>query len=373
MNDSSGRILVVDDHARNLAIIQKILGSDHRLATASSGEEALEVARRFLPDVVLLDIMMPGIDGYETCRRMREAPELRRAKIILLSAKATLSERLAGYEAGADDYVVKPFDEDELVVKVRVYLRLKSVEEIEEFKTQVIALLNHETRTPLTTILTPIDLLLSEPERLDEEQRELLLMAQRGAQRLNAFIEGVNLLNEVQSGRMPLDVACYDYAGLVRCAAERLGASAAEKRVTLALGLTEGLRVDGDLGYLSWVIAAILDNALRFSPSGSVVELALDEHEGGARLSIRDQGPGIPESFLGQVFTGLTVPNIQQHQSGRGLSLVTARAIVRRHEGRMQARNLEAGGAEFVVWLPLSPEGRAARPVDGAAAERLAS
>ncbi|MEE8113892.1 MAG: response regulator [Nitrososphaerales archaeon] len=116
------RILLVDDNPTNLAILEEMLGDEYRWEAATSGEEALEIAPDFQPDLILLDVMMPGINGYETCRRIRANPALRNVKIVMVSAKALVSERLEGYDAGADDYLTKPFDEEELLAKVRVYL-----------------------------------------------------------------------------------------------------------------------------------------------------------------------------------------------------------------------------------------------------------
>src|SRR5437867_5231349 len=169
-------ILVVDDNPRNVNILRLILGKDYTLATAASGEEALAVAPAMRPDLVLLDIMMPGIDGYATCRQLRALPDLRHVKIIMVSARAMVSDRLQGYDAGADDFVTKPFDEDELLAKVRVHLRLKSVEEVDALKTTVIDLLTHETRTPLTGIIGAADLLLDDEHMPPEERRRLAIV-----------------------------------------------------------------------------------------------------------------------------------------------------------------------------------------------------
>ncbi len=116
------RILLVDDNSTNLEILEEMLGEEYHWEAATSGEEALEIAPDFQPDLILLDVMMPGINGYETCRRIRANPTLRNVKIVMVSAKALVSERLEGYDAGADDYLTKPFDEEELLDKVRVYL-----------------------------------------------------------------------------------------------------------------------------------------------------------------------------------------------------------------------------------------------------------
>ena len=128
MNPSSAKILIVDDDPMNLSILEILLSDDYTLVRARSGEEALAQAKSERPDLVLLDVMMPGIDGYEACRLMRAEPELKKMRIVLVSAKAMPSERLRGFEAGADDYVTKPFDHDELMAKIRVFLGMDKKE-----------------------------------------------------------------------------------------------------------------------------------------------------------------------------------------------------------------------------------------------------
>ena len=118
-------VLAVDDNATNLAIMREILEDDYDLLLASDGEEALRVVAEHRPALVLLDIMMPGIDGYETCRRIKACSDARFTHVVLVSAKASTRERVRGYDSGADDYIIKPFDEEELLAKVRVQLRLR--------------------------------------------------------------------------------------------------------------------------------------------------------------------------------------------------------------------------------------------------------
>lgn len=124
------KILAVDDDLANLNILSEILGDLYTIEVVESGEEALKAVREFTPDLVLLDIMMPGIDGYEVCRKLRANEDLTNTKILFLSAKELLKDRLYGYEVGADDYITKPFDEEELLAKIKVFLRLKYEEEI---------------------------------------------------------------------------------------------------------------------------------------------------------------------------------------------------------------------------------------------------
>ena len=125
-------ILTVDDDPINLDILDEALSDSYRVEARESGEDCLEFCEVAIPDIILLDLMMPGMDGFETCRRLREMKTLKRTKIIILSAKADVADRIRGYEVGADDYLVKPFNSAELLAKVRVFLRLKSAEEVVE-------------------------------------------------------------------------------------------------------------------------------------------------------------------------------------------------------------------------------------------------
>jgi DNA-binding response OmpR family regulator len=124
------KILAVDDNSINLAIIEELLGSQYNLKTVSTGIEALKMAQEFRPDLIILDIMLHDMNGYEVCQQIRESSSLRHTKIIMISAKAMESDRLKGYQIGADDYLTKPFDGDELLAKVCAHLSSKSIEAI---------------------------------------------------------------------------------------------------------------------------------------------------------------------------------------------------------------------------------------------------
>jgi putative two-component system response regulator len=134
---SAHRILAVDDDPTNLAIIREALEQEYDLCTASDGESAIRLARDYRPTVILLDVMMPGIDGYEVCRRIRECPLARHIRIIMVSAKTDIVDRMRGYEVGADDYMTKPFIEDELLAKIRVALRTRDLDEVKALQRQL--------------------------------------------------------------------------------------------------------------------------------------------------------------------------------------------------------------------------------------------
>jgi len=126
------KILAVDDNSINLAVIEELLGSQYNLMTVSTGIDALKMAQEFRPDLIILDIMLHGMNGYEVCQQIRKSSSLRHTKIIMVSAKAMASERLKGYQVGADDYLTKPFDGEELLAKVCAHLHPKPIKAIQE-------------------------------------------------------------------------------------------------------------------------------------------------------------------------------------------------------------------------------------------------
>mgnify|MGYP001584180673 CR=1 FL=1 len=163
-----GKILAVDDDPNNIAILEELLAEDYDLETTTSGEQALEVAQTFRPDVILLDIMMPGMDGYQVCQRLREQGAFKYTKIIMVSARAMVPERLEGYKAGADDYITKPFDGDEFLAKIQTYLRLKRAEEADRVRHAMTVKAMDDLRAPLAMVRSAVsDIGADSPAKTD--------------------------------------------------------------------------------------------------------------------------------------------------------------------------------------------------------------
>jgi len=362
------RILAVDDNATNIAVMKEILARTYLLETAANGEEALAKAAVFKPDLVLLDIMMPGINGYEVCRKLRNDPTLCHIKIIMVSAKAMIQERLQGYEAGADDYLTKPFDTEELQAKVKVYLRLKTVEEVGQLKADVLALLGHETRTPLNGILPPAEvLMMDEPMDISERVSWAKMIYQSGTQ-LFTFFDKVMTLSALKSGRMPFNFELVNWVDLIREAQAQVAEREKEKQVTVALEITEVSPRTVDRDLMQKVIFILLDNAVRFSPPGGKVTVSLDQDSTHLILQVRNEGPGIDSEFLPYLFDDLTDTDIPHHTEGHGLSLAIAYQIVKEHGGEIQVSNPPGEETTFSVLLPISvPEEIGPEAVSGLA------
>jgi two-component system sensor histidine kinase/response regulator len=348
------KILAVDDNVIDIMTIERLLGEEYDLKTASTGEEALSIAAEFRPDIILLDNMMPGLDGGQVCRQVRADSGLRHTKIIMVSGKSRVSERVEAYRAGADDYITKPFNEDELLAKIRVYLRLKSVEEVDQFKTNVLALLSHEARTPLNSLIAPAEMLMS-GEEVDAEQKRLLIeMVHSAAKRLHLFFENVMLLSSLKSGTCQFNPEPVDLFDVVHEAVCDVATKAAERKVKIHEKFDSGPTVCIDRRHVKTAVTSILDNAVRFSPLGGRIDVCITGDDGFAGVRVTDRGEGIDPDYLPYVFDELSDQDIDHHSRGQGLSLAIARQIVQRHNGTIEAESTKGSGTIFTMRLPVT-------------------
>ena len=354
MMQRRNKILAVDDNVIDITTIEKLLGKNYDLKTATTGEEALEIAGDFKPDIILLDNMMPGLDGGQVCRQIRADSGLRHTKIIMVSGKSMVSERIEAYQAGADDYITKPFNEDELLAKIRVYLRLKSVEEVDQFKTNVLTLLSHEARTPLNSLIAPAEMLMSGDEEVDAEEHKLLIeMVHSAARRLHRFFENVMLLSSLKSGKWQFNPEPADLCDIVHGAVCEVATKAAERKIKIEEKFEAGPTLSLDQQQIKRAVTAMLDNAIRFSPPGWRVDVCVSGDDEYVWVSVTDHGAGIDPDYLPYVFEELSDPDIDHHSQGQGLSLAIARQIVQRHNGTIVAESAKGSGTTFTVQLPL--------------------
>lgn len=359
------KILAVDDNPTNNEIVLEILEDDYKVQCVSSGEEALAIAETYQPDIILLDIMMPGIDGYETCRRLRSESYGCNAKIIFLSAKAMTSERLKGYDAGADDYLTKPFDREELLSKVKVFSRLKSTEEVDQLKSSVIRLIGHELRTPLNGMLSGLDLLSQNNNTDPTERQEITSLVTRNIHRLHHLVERAIRLCQIEADHYAWTLHRVDMQDLVKTAVFHQSKIAEERQIILKPGGDQQAMVVMDHEAMrKEVLEAIINNAIRFSPEGAEVTICtqIDEHD--VTVTIRDQGKGIPADQQSHLFTGFSECDIMHHSQGTGLSLAIAQRIVHQHGGSIEVDSDINQGTTFKLTLPKADDSSSAAEME---------
>ena len=363
------RILVVEDDPALLAGVRDTLElAGYTVAAASNGHDALSALTTAAPDLILSDVMMPKMDGFQLYAAVRERPEWVDVPFIFLTAKGAPRDVARGKELGADDYVVKPFETGELLIAIRNKLHRRAQlgsahqSQMARLRQSILNLLRHEFRTPLTYIASYVDLLRTTHPELDTgEVHEYLQAIQNGADRLQKLVRDVTRLAELQTGEaqrlfdLRAEVTT-ELPSLLQVVIEQHRATAARKQLDLALLLPASplppVRLDREM--LAEALGQLLDNAVKFSPpaAGPIVLRA----EAGAEavcLRLSDHGPGISAGDLEAIFEPFGQSGrAQQEQQGAGCGLTIAREIARLHGGTLIASSTEGEGSCFTLTLP---------------------
>ena len=355
---SPDRLLIVDDVPDNLFLVRTILEDEgYEIITSSNGHDALKIIESEPPDLVLLDVMMPLMDGYEVTRRIRAMKDLPFIPILLITAYDR-ANAVKGLDLGADEFIRKPIEADELLARVRSLLRLKhSIAErdrIDRQRQDFVSRLTHDLRTPLVAADRMLGLLqdgvLGE---ISPEIREALTIMGRSNHNL---LEMVNKLLDVyryESGSKTINLQPLDLKELLNQVVQELKPIAISKNLELTADLDDIATVKGDRLELLRVFNNLLGNALKFTEAGSVhVSLKLEKSE--AIIAIADTGAGISPEEQPFLFQRFRQGNHQKQGSGLGLYL--SHYIINAHNGKILVKspNLDSQqGSTFFVHLPI--------------------
>jgi two-component system, sensor histidine kinase and response regulator len=362
------RILVVDDNPDNCLLIQAILQDEgYQVELSDSGKDALDKIGRLAPDLILLDVMMPGMDGYEVTRRIRENSALPFIPILLTTAYDQPSVA-QGLDLGADDFIRKPVHFDELLARVRALLRLKhSVDERDQIARQredFVSRLTHDLRTPLVAADRMLNLLSQGVMGdLSEDMLEAIDTMIRSNENLMTM---VNMLLEVyryEAGRKTLTFSPVNLAELTEEVVKALSPLAIDKGLMLNLETNneKNLVIKGDRLELHRVVTNLVGNALKFTDQGAVTVLlskvAEHQFENGTlqpavKLEFKDTGHGISPEEQATLFESFSQGKHKRGGSGLGLQL--SRRIIHAHNGTISIESEVGRGSSFIVYLPIN-------------------
>ncbi|MBU1234224.1 MAG: hybrid sensor histidine kinase/response regulator [Proteobacteria bacterium] len=345
------KVLIVDDEPINVKLIEEILEYEDEFTcrTAINGEEALSILDNYYPDIILLDIMMPGMSGYETCRRIKNEKKHKFAKVLMISGKAMVEERLAGYEAGADDYITKPFIDDELLAKLKVFSKLKKTEEIDELKTSILQLFSHETKTPLNGILLGSQLILDSPS-LPEKITDYARLIKISGERIHDLVRKILLLSNLRNNKK-LSFRSQSVQRYLQELLEQVTHNIIKKcAINVSCPTDFEMTVDWKLFHEAF--RSVVENAVKYSPDGGTVEIEASCNESGPSFRITDHGNGIDPSVKDKIFDEFYSQHIENHSKGTALSLAIAREIMTLHLGTLNVDSELGQGASFLFTLP---------------------
>lgn len=356
-------VLVVDDTPENLTVAVELLKGECRVKVARSGPEALKVAAAEPhPDLVLLDIMMPDMDGYEVCRTLKADAGLAEVPVIFLTAKAQTDDVVRGFALGAADYVSKPFRPEELLARVRTHLEIKRARDLirrrNEEQREMLHMLCHDLANPFTSILGVLDLAGNDPSTIAEFVPLLKVAVRSGVD----VIDLVRRMRAVEE--KPLPIRPVDLARVVEESLGLLASRAREKNVRVSVEVPAGTVVLAERVSLgNSVINNLLTNAIKFSHPGGAVELRAAPADGMVRISVRDHGIGMSPALLADLFDvgrSTSRPGTAG-EAGTGFGMPLVRKLVEAYGGSIevvskeQVEGASAHGTEVRISLRKAP------------------
>jgi len=367
----SSRILVVDDITKNLQVVGTVLRNQgYKVMAAASGAEALKCVRTQLPDLILLDLMMPEMDGLEVCRRLKSDSTTSQVPVIFLTASNEMEHLVNGFEVGAVDYVTKPFNPPELLARVRTHLELKHarerLREMNEEKNEFMGIAAHDLRNPLGAITGYAEILIEEMESLQPSVPEPGARAVREAgecagriretsRRMAEMVQNLLDANRIERGEMQLNLAPLDLSQTVAAVLETQRPRAVAKQQTLHWQNEAGaVSVLADATVLTQVIENLVSNAVKYSPAGKNIFVRLRRLQEGTLCEVQDEGPGLSaedqKKLFGKFARLSSKPTGGENSTGLGLSIV--KKMVEAMNGRVWCESELGRGATFIVEFP---------------------
>jgi len=380
-------ILAIDDNPKNLKVIAALLAPQgYQVDYAFSGQEAIGLLEAESYDLILLDIMMPGMDGYETCIRIKSMPANNLTPVIFLTARTDMTSLSKAFTSGGVDYITKPFSPDELSARVKTHLELKSsrqqlleinswlekkVEErtealrsaneelekayynlqsLDKAKTEFLHMINHEVRTPLNAILGFTNILHDEVDT--PELKEHVSFIYHSSVRLEKFLAVVLQLTELIARQKPLSKKPESIGKSLEASFKEYSSMISSKglRIMTDPMLTDQL-VNGNEKLIKACFLGVVENAVEYSPDGGEINIVSVAENGYKGCEISDQGPGFNEHALKNLFT-LFSAGEQHVDENIGLDLCLAKMIMDAHGGKVEVRNNPGSGACVRLMFP---------------------
>jgi signal transduction histidine kinase len=361
-------LLIVEDDAELRVAIAAALKEqfpDTQVRAVAGGTEAWDALRREDVDLLLTDVVMPGVDGLQLLRKVREDRVLADIYVILMTGMASPEELFAAMDHGADDCLLKPCRWGELIARVRAGLRrvgathrhvarAAELERLYDRHTEFLSTVSHEIRTPLSAILSAANVLLRYGNKRPESVARFAEVIHREGRRLTRLINNLLDLAKIEAGQVEWSFAPTALEELVREVQESFVALVGERNLALEVQpCSKQVVVTLDRDKMTQVLVNLVSNSIKHSPDGGNVRLRYEPWgDGGVRLEVEDEGAGIPAGMEEQIFERFQQLETGEERGGTGLGLTIARQIVEHHGGRIWAEAGRTRGALFVVELP---------------------
>lgn len=378
-NETKNVVLIVDDSQENLSVLFDYLQeANFKVLVAERGESAIKRAKHTKPDIILLDVLMPGIDGFETCRQLKNNPHTQDIPVIFISALTDTVDKVKGFEAGGVDYVTKPFQQEEVLARLNTHLTICSLQQevqtkndqlqtqneqllqLNHEKNEFLNLLAYELKNPFSVIHTIAELITCEFETLS--QKEVLEMMDMVAFTSKQMFELINNLldvNAIESGKREILLELFDILPTVQSLIFCYKNQAQTKNITIHFQPQENqypALVDNNALYQ--VLDNLLSNAIKYSPHGKPVIIRLIQKAEAVRCEIQDEGVGLSQSEQQQLFNKFArlTPKPTGQESSNGLGLFIVKKLVEAMNGKVWCESELGQGTTFIVEFPSTPQ-----------------
>ncbi|MDA8403198.1 MAG: response regulator [Desulfobacteraceae bacterium] len=369
-NDTTINILVADDEtATRHMITQYLKKKGYTVFEAADGFEAFTAIIDQTINIAIIDWMMPGMNGLELCRKIRDYQKGPYIFIIMLTAKTKNNELIEGFEAGVDEYVHKPLNLQELMARIHVGARIVGLERKllekqreltnnNQMKNKFIGIVAHDLRNPLISIRGFSELLIKDSQNFTSEQNEFLDIIHTTSRNMLAMINDLLDISRIESGNMLLDLQPGALKVMILERIQIVSLQAAKKHITIHKDLSTIPEIVFDHHRMGQAVDNLVTNAIKFSPSGSNVYIKLKKVKSNVHFDVTDEGPGIPQEEQHLLFSEFHRLSVRPTggETSTGLGLTIAKKIIEAHNGKIEFESREGRGSTFRLILPLVAE-----------------
>jgi two-component system, sensor histidine kinase and response regulator len=356
-------IAVVDDEPRNRNLLRAYLEPEFRVVEAADGEKALEVVASMRPDLVLLDVMLPTIDGIEVCRRLKEERQDDYLPILLITALEAQEDRNRGLSCGADDFLTKPVDRTELLLRCRTFLQIRrqqltiakqldDLRRLQALKDDLVALMVHDIRNPLAGLDGYLQILFADLGG-HAAQRDLE-QALKTSRRVRDILDGILDVRMLEDGALKPRRAPVRIRTVIDGAVDSLAGAAMAMRAKIRTTVPSDPECHMDEKLLRRALENLIANAIKYSPPGEVVDVSGRLAGESVEYEVADRGPGVPHDLRAAVFEKYTTVEGRRGETrrGYGLGLHLVRLVAEAHGGEVQIADRPGGGSIFRLIVP---------------------
>jgi len=370
INRSDYKILIVDDVPSNVLLLKILLTNEKfQVCTANNGNQCIEVAKQEHPDLILLDVMMPDISGFDAATVLKKDDETKETPIIFLTALNSPSDLVKGFEVGANDFLTKPFNKEELVIRVMHQISLVAAKRIivkqnEELRSTVegrdkmYSVIAHDLRSPMTSVKEVLNMLtqLIQPEQIGAEFYKLLEDANRETDEVFHLLDNLLKWTKSQTGRLHVVYQDFDLNDIIPPLIEVFRMVAQMKKITLKVedpGMPIVVHADNDM--VKTVVRNFISNAIKFSADGTSIDIRMTKEMPYARIAVIDQGKGMSEEQIANIKSGVSFTSYgTANEEGSGLGLMLCRDFAEKIGGYIDVESVEGQGSTFSVLVPLA-------------------